>query len=265
MKIESLRGEKVYERIRSERGVALIIVLLVTALLIALIFEFWYSTRVSLRAATNFRDSQRAYFLARSGLQYFVKYKGLKDMIPQGEWAVVPIISTADIELRIKWEDEGGKINIKGLLAGSSPFTWCGELFRLQNVDQEILNRIAIPMNQPQSLSELHKFMKDEEYNKVAPFLTFYSKDLNKVNINYASEEVLRAVQSTSSTLDISGIMTRRKKTKYADSELGSYPFFTASSTVFKVYTYATAGGYTKQIEAVMDVDSSGTFYWRAL
>ena len=54
----------------NERGVALLIVLLVTALLLALIFEFAYGTRVSLRAAVNSRDSQRAYFLARSGVNF---------------------------------------------------------------------------------------------------------------------------------------------------------------------------------------------------
>ena len=52
----------------NEHGVALIIVLLVTALLIALIFEFTYGTRVSLRAAVNYRNSERAHYLARSGV-----------------------------------------------------------------------------------------------------------------------------------------------------------------------------------------------------
>jgi type II secretory pathway component PulK len=80
---------------RSERGIALLIVLLVTALLIALIFEFSYATRISLNSAINFRDSQRAYFLARSGIFAFIKYGDkLRDYyIPQGEWGVVPLIS----------------------------------------------------------------------------------------------------------------------------------------------------------------------------
>ena len=54
-----VRVRNVQIRRCNERGVALIIVLLVTALLIALIFEFAYGTRISLRAAVNFRDSQR--------------------------------------------------------------------------------------------------------------------------------------------------------------------------------------------------------------
>ncbi len=60
---------------QSNRGIALLVVLLVTALLIALIFEFAYGTRVSLRGAVNFRNSQRAYFLARSGVAIFTRFK----------------------------------------------------------------------------------------------------------------------------------------------------------------------------------------------
>ena len=57
-------------KILNERGVALLIALLVTTLLIALVFEFAYGTRVSLRAAVNFRDGQRAFYLARSGVNF---------------------------------------------------------------------------------------------------------------------------------------------------------------------------------------------------
>src|SRR5512139_2607372 len=85
--------------LRNDRGVALLIVLLVTALLVALVFEFAYATRVSLRAAVNFRDSQRAYYLARSGVnfagRFLVEYKKngkLQDHLEQ-DWLPVPFVS----------------------------------------------------------------------------------------------------------------------------------------------------------------------------
>jgi type II secretory pathway component PulK len=261
-----LKTLKKYHKIQSERGVALIIVLLVTALLIALIFEFAYGTRVSLRASVNFRDSQRAYFLARSGLGIFVKYKELRDHLPQGDWGVVPVVSSGDAELRIRWEDEAGKINISGLRAGSKPFSWLIELFRQQSVSQENLDKIVETSNQLQLLTELHKFMKDEDYNKVAPYLTLYSTQKERININTASEQVLRSVLATNTTMSISQILSRRKDQPYTDAEVSTAEYgglFVATGDVFKVYFFATVGGYIKQIESV--VSNNTLVYWKAL
>ena len=258
------RAHVVYRRLRNERGVALIIVLLVTALLIALIFEFAYGTRVSLRAAQNFRDSQRAYFLARSGFGIFLKYKQLRDYFPQGEWVVVPVVSAGDTELRVLWEDEAGKINISGLRLNSTVFVWLTELFRIQNVSQEILDTLADPSNQLQLLTQLHQFMNDETYNKIAPYVTLSSVPSNKININTASEVVLRSVLATKTTISISAILSRRQYQPYTSADLTTdLTDFVATSNVFKVYFFATAGGYTKQIETIISNNTS--VYWRAL
>ena len=97
---------------RNDRGIALLIVLLVTALLIALVFEFAYATRISLNSAVNFRDSQRAYFLALSGsMPSKSNGQKLREIIPQGEWQPVPLIAR-DTQVMVKWEDESGKIKI---------------------------------------------------------------------------------------------------------------------------------------------------------
>jgi type II secretory pathway component PulK len=253
-----------YRRMQNDRGVALIIVLLVTALLTALIFEFAYNTRVSLRAAQNFRDGQRAYFLARSGFDFFIKYAGMRDKLPQGEWGVVPLVSAGDTELRVRWEDEAGKINISGLRVNSAAFAWLTELFRRQNVSQEILDKIADSANQLQLLTELHKFMNDATYNKIAPYVTLTSVPSNKININTASEEVLRSVLATKSMISISAIVARRRDQPYTSADLTTdLTDFVATSNVFKVYFFATAGGYTTQIETI--ISNNTPVYWRAL
>ena len=140
-----------HRRTRNERGVALIIVLLVTALLIALIFEFAYGTRISLRAAVNFRDSQRAYYLARSGVTFAglllgdnLKKGKLQDNIEQLDWQVVPITTGSnDTELRVRWEDESGKINITNVIKGNDTYNRLVILFTNRDVNQEILDRIS--------------------------------------------------------------------------------------------------------------------------
>ena len=111
--------------LHKNRGVALLIVLLVTALLIALIFEFAYGTRVSLRGAVNFRDSQRAYFLARFGVTAFTKYGDeLRKGIPQGQWQPLPPMRATDTEVSVKWEDETGKIRINDVKTDLPRHTW---------------------------------------------------------------------------------------------------------------------------------------------
>ncbi|MFQ5509306.1 MAG: type II secretion system minor pseudopilin GspK [Leptospirillia bacterium] len=53
----------------NERGIALILTLLVVALLTVLIIEFDFRTRIDLRQTGNFRDDTQAYLLADSAVQ----------------------------------------------------------------------------------------------------------------------------------------------------------------------------------------------------
>lgn len=55
-------------RLGSERGMVLLMVLLVIALLTSLLTEFSFSTLVDLRLAETYRDSTRAFYLARGGI-----------------------------------------------------------------------------------------------------------------------------------------------------------------------------------------------------
>lgn len=55
--------------VNNERGMVLLMVLVVIALLSALLSEFAFSTLVDLRLAETFRDSTRAEYLARGGIK----------------------------------------------------------------------------------------------------------------------------------------------------------------------------------------------------
>ncbi len=262
--------------IHNSRGVALLIALLVTALLIALIFEFSYGTRVSLRAAVNFRDSQRAYFLARSGVYAFAKYNDLKNLIPQGEWGVVPIISGGDTEVRIKWEDELGKIRISRIRKNESlnpSLKWMRQLFTNLTLDQDILDKIADSQMTFYLPTELHQVMNDEEFSKIERFVTTMPSSLSSVyqiNINTASREVLEAMGITQADTIVNALGRQQctqvsEVKKYMDEQTFSNLFsnLTCTSTIYKVYSYATVGGYTQQVEAI--IQGSNPSYWRAL
>ena len=260
-------------KLRKDRGVALIIVLLVTALLIALVFEFAYGTRVSLRAAVNFRDSQRAYYLARSGVNFTgallsdnLKNNKPQDNLEQREWQVVPLMTGSDTELKVRWEDEKGKININTI----STSLWVGDLFEQRGVGVGVGDNLKelIKERPIQLLSELHKVLSDEDFNKVAKFLTVYSD--KKIDINTAPEEVLSSVLTGQGNVSsLSTIISTRKDRPYTSvSDAGlSSAFFDVSSNIFKVYSSATVGRYTKQVEAVITRSTAGfsISYWKAL
>lgn len=54
---------------RNQKGMALLLVLVVVALLSSLLIEFSFSSLVDLRATETFRDRTKAYYLARGGVE----------------------------------------------------------------------------------------------------------------------------------------------------------------------------------------------------
>lgn len=259
------------DKMKNNRGIALLIVLLVTALLIALIFEFAYATRISLNSAVNFRDSQRAYFLARSGIYAFVKYPKIQDVIPQGEWGIVPMISEGDTQVRIKWEDERGKINVNTVTNTDTSKNWLELLFNHFGISVEAVKVLRSSNTRNFFLiSEVQAAISDEDYSKIAKYITTASDQ--KININTASEEVLSsAMQDNLSAVNTiintrkDGIIQNLSDVGLSNANTVSFYKLDVGSTTYKVYSYATVGGYTKQIEAIIQRGSATPLYWRAL
>ena len=253
--------------------------LLVTTLLVELIFEFAYGTRVSVNAAKNYRDSQRAYYLARSGVGYvWWNLANMPDNLPHNEWHVVPMISAGDTEVRVRWEDEKGKINISDIERDSTNYNWLVRLFTNLGIDQDVLNIMSDePYGKFDLVSELHLIMSDSDYNLVSPYLTIYSAD-KKININTAPLEVLKSLGILSENAE--AMIERRISKPYgtitgAKLDMGTTVYDNVNSSLdtktqdVRVYSYVTIGEYTKQIEAVIDRgDARAGFtikYWRAM
>jgi general secretion pathway protein K len=271
---------------KNDRGVALLIVLLVTALLTALIVEFAYGTRVSLRSAVNYRDRERAYFLARSGVNFAgallsdnLKKGKPQDNLEQRDWQTVPITAGNDTELRVRSEDEGGKISISTVVKDNDAYKRLGKLFEILSINQAALNLIIPSPTDSRKfylLTELHQFLSDEEFRKIQDFVTV--SPVTKIDINTAPSEVL---QSLGLSPEQAGMIVERRKTEpfkkvdEVNAFLGPDKAIIVSqldvtSNVFKVNSFATVGGYTKQVEAVITrtTDIYHPFsidYWRAL
>jgi len=110
--------------IKDEKGIALILVLMVIILLVSLVVDFNYAMRVDLTLAANSRDETKAFYAARSGLE--MARLTLKDDDPaydtlSEDWAIFNehpgFISEKD-EARFNGviKDETSKLSINDLV-----------------------------------------------------------------------------------------------------------------------------------------------------
>lgn len=259
----------------NNRGIALLIVLLVTALLIALIFEFAYATRISLNSAVNFRDSQRAYFLARAGVYAAMRYPDmLTKNIRQRELVLLPFLSEGDTRVWIAFEDEQGKISIPLVVKGNDAYKRLQQLFDIKAISQDVLDTGIVEKKYFYLVSELHQVMTDEDYVKVKDLLTVVAT--TKININTASLEVLQSLcRSLGKDDSVAGLIINRRNDQLftSTSEITNMPgmeplvasYLDVSSNIYKVYSDATVGGYTRKIEAIFQTGSTAPLYWREL
>lgn len=178
-----------------EKGIALIITLLVVTLLTALIVEFAYSARVNLSAAGNFRDKQKAYYLSKSGVNFIAGIlrdnasKNKTDDIEQ----MIPPVTIGDGIVSLKAFDESAKINIKTIDAKTK--ARLERLFEIKGISAYLLDSI-FERGSYSLVSELRlsKGMTDEVYDKIKDNLTVYSD--GRININTAGSIVLRTISS---------------------------------------------------------------------
>lgn len=101
----------------NEKGMALLLVLAIVALLSALLIEFSYSTLVELRSAETFRDRAQAHYLARGGIEaarIILQNDGNDYDHPSEFWGQpmsnVPVGDDGDVSLAIS--DLSGRMNI---------------------------------------------------------------------------------------------------------------------------------------------------------
>lgn len=131
---------------KGEKGFALVITLLVTALLVALTAEFTTEVFVDTTSRHNFVAGQQASLLAESGITGGIRllqltldnksYSSLSD-----QWAQPLKLSDERGDLHLTIEDESGKLNLNyvappsGELQGSFAGAAAGRLLRSQKIE----------------------------------------------------------------------------------------------------------------------------------
>ncbi len=106
--------------VKNERGMVLLLVLLVVALLATLLVELSFSTLVDMRLAETFRDTTRANYLARGGLEVgkmLLQDDGNAYDSTDELWAIgIQQYPVADGSVTIEITDLGGRVDLNRLV-----------------------------------------------------------------------------------------------------------------------------------------------------
>lgn len=141
--------------VKDQRGFALVLTLLVSALLVALVVEFITEVYVDTTARQSYVDGQRASMLAESGVEGAKKILQLTLAAQNGvttlkdQWAQPIEFPDESGNLRVTMEEENGKLNLNNLAGPNGEFNHfysdpLGRLFKgLKLPSDDLLDALA--------------------------------------------------------------------------------------------------------------------------
>jgi general secretion pathway protein K len=203
-----------------ERGIALLVVIWVLALLAVLIIGFSGDARTELLVARNHYESANARGIADAGVSLAIF--GILDPAPEAQWPAdgrVREVSYADGTIRIRIQDEGGKIDLNaaapellaGLLSSAGGLSPGDAGGLAQAIDQyrQAQQQADAPTARRGTLRTMvrrqanaFRVIEDlrlvagvtrEIYDRIAPFVTVYS-GVGDIDPLTAPPEVLRSL-----------------------------------------------------------------------
>jgi len=273
---------------RRERGIALLVVVWVLALLAVLIVGFNGDARTELLLARNHYESAGARAIADAGVSLAIF--GVLDPMPETQWPAdgrQRVLRYADGTIRVSVQDEGGKIDLNaappeflsGLLrsVGLSP----ADAFRLaQTIDEwrqaqqqadappagrrgasrPVVRRQATTFRVIEDLRLVPGVTRDI-YDRVAPFVTVYSgvADIDPLT---APPQVLRSLPDVNAA-EVEDFLSARQRLGPVPGQLPSLTGAAGGFLAHRVLQNATvisegktAGGTTFTRAAVVSLSA---------
>jgi len=299
MQTAKLKNFTIYNKLFCQRGSALIITLLLVTILISVVTEFAYEVYIGTSALSNWQDTKKASFLARSGLALTSNYiDDLKNHTYTEHKEISLPVKKKLVEegsLTIKVIDENSKFHINSViypngLTNENALSSLKKLLKYLNIKSTLADYIADwidPDSEPRiigleyeaknsylwSIEELKliKGIDEEVFKTIKPYITVHGSGL--ININTAELPVLVSLDNMTETLakkiiDYRGISPFEDKThivKVSGLEAIGIPIqakITVKSSDFRVITSAEVNGITRIIESVMNTSKTIQF-WR--
>lgn len=139
--------------LKSERGIALFLVLWVMALLTVIAGEFCYAIRTEVNITRNFKEETQAYYIAESGLFWAIGELVVNEFVPREvktpdgkeeqediRWRIntdIPAIPFGDGQFKVERENESGKVNLNK--AGESLLKMMLNNFEIDDTGKNII------------------------------------------------------------------------------------------------------------------------------
>lgn len=280
---------------KDERGFALVITLLISALLVALAVEFVDEVFVETSARQNFTDAQQASIMAGSGIDLAIKglqlslagrsYNSLADM-----WARPFQKEDESGSLLVTIEDESGKLNLNSCWGDNgtaiSPYSdFAGRLFKNAGLSLDLLDALAdwrdtddephsaggetpwySTLKPPyaakngklETVDELRlvKGFDAGTVERLRRFVTVYD-ECTAINLNTAPRELIASL-AEEMTDDLAGnIVDYRKTTPFKSvNDLGNVPGMTGRM-VQSLQLYASVNGTAYRIHSTARVNGT--------
>ena len=138
---------------KSERGIALFLVLWVMALLTVIAGEFCYAVRTEANITRNFKEETQTYYIAMSGLSLAIGELVVNELVPRQvkapdgqeeqediRWRIntdIPAIPFGDGQFKVERENESGKVNLNR--AGESLLKMMLSNFEIDDANKNII------------------------------------------------------------------------------------------------------------------------------
>src|SRR3972149_2388421 len=278
----------------SERGIALVTVLLVVALLTTLVTDFIYRSYISSSRAANFRDSARASLLARDGVT--LARAGLEELTRKDPFLVMDeggmVFSKTVAEglrIDVRAPDERSRVSARiaypltGVIEPKAHGSYSRLLKAVRISDASLVDALAdwidndssprpwgaeehhykalsTPYkprnNYVESVDELRlvKGYDSEVLNAIGQYVTPYNPD-GRININTAPKPVLMSLTDRSDVMKVPGL---------ARIGFSLQDRVTTTSSAYRVYSKARSGEVVREVEAVIELNGR-VLYWREM
>jgi general secretion pathway protein K len=213
---------------RSQKGMALVIVLLIMAIMTAMVVEFASATYTANASLYNWKEAQDLSLAARSGINLAIKmasdnYERYSYTYPGTVSIPVPNVwENFEGQVIVKVEDENAKFNLNSLVLpngtlNNAAYESFKRLLVHMELDEQIADKIAEWINRNRktdlgilevsaknaymnSVNELWLIADSKACEKMVPLVTVYGIGAvyaNIININTASVPVLMALDDT--------------------------------------------------------------------
>jgi len=236
--------------LKNQKGMALVITLMVLVIITAMVVEFSYGVYTGTTSLYNWRDSQRLSIMAKSGVNVAAKY--LSTMVGSQNYSYPGSIELPvenpfeDFKgvLTVKIEDENSKFNVNTIVGPDGrtlnviAYDSFKRLLKNLSLDEMIADRIAdwidsdseprladsetgaknAPMDSVDEILLING-ISEKDYKALLPYITVYGRRDNLiVNINGAEKPVLMCL-SEAITADLAqNLINYRNATPFGDT-----------------------------------------------